>query len=260
MTIAFSALTDLLAMYIWPFIRITAFVVAIPAIGGALVPRRIRALLAVSLTIAMAPAVEQSLPVTAILSLSGALIAVQEALLGIAMGFVVQLVFDAVTLGAQTISMSMGLGFAVFLDRVSGVNIPVIGQLYLMLSLLIFLAVDGHLQLILMLAGSFESAPIGSLVLEAADAGSILTFSGQLFVGAMRIALPAVTTLLIVNLSFGVMSRAAPSMNLFAVGFPISMLLGFGVLYVGIESLAQSFNMMFPLALDTVLALLVRTP
>ncbi|MEO0576199.1 MAG: flagellar biosynthetic protein FliR, partial [Pseudomonadota bacterium] len=179
---------------------------------------------------------------------------------GLIMGFVTQLVFDAVSLGAQTVSMSMGLGFAVFLDRVSGVNIPVIGQFYLMLSLLIFLSVDGHLQLVQLLADSFYSAPVGRVDLSAADANAVLVFSSQLFVGALRIALPAVTTLLIVNLSFGVMSRAAPSMNLFAVGFPISMLLGFIVLYLGVDGLLVSYNIMFPAALETLSGLTAPVP
>ena len=248
---------DVLAMYVWPFLRISAFLVAIPAIGGAFVPRRIRALLAITMTLVMAPVITQSLPAEQILSLVGVLAALQEVALGLIMGFVTQLVFDAVTLGAQTVSMSMGLGFAVFLDRVSGVNIPVIGQFYLMLSLLIFLSVNGHLQLVQMLADSFSSAPIGAVDLTAADANAVLTFSGQLFVGAMRIALPAVTTLLIVNLSFGVMSRAAPSMNLFAVGFPISMLLGFVVVYLGVDGLVGSFESLFPAALETLSCLTV---
>ncbi len=166
------------------------------------------------------------------------------------MGFTVQIVFDAITLGAQTIAMSMGLGFAVFIDRASGVNIPVVSQFYLLLGLLVFLAVNGHLALIGMLAESFTSAPVGSIFLTAGDAQAILTWSSQLFVGAMQIALPAVTTLLVVNLSFGVMSRAAPTMNLFAVGFPISMLLGFVVLYLTVGGIERMFDNLFPSALE----------
>ena len=251
---------DLLAMYIWPFIRISTFVVALPAFGGAFVPRRIRALLAMALTIMIAPLVTHDLAPTEILSLGGVIRALQEAAMGLIMGFVVQIVFDAITLGAQTISMSMGLGFAVFIDRVSGVNVPVIGQLYLMLAMLIFLTVNGHLALIQMLYDSFQSAPIGSVYLNPTDAQAVLTWSSQLFVGAMRIALPAVTTLLVVNLSFGVMSRAAPSMNLFAVGFPISMLLGFVVLYLSVGSIEQSFGVMFPAALEALSGLMQAAP
>ncbi len=251
---------DLLSLYVWPFIRISTFVVTLPAFGGAFVPRRIRALLAIVLTIMIGPLVTNELAAIEIFSLAGLIRALQEAAMGLIMGFVVQIVFDAITLGAQTISMSMGLGFAVFIDRVSGVNVPVIGQLYMMLTLLIFLTMNGHLALIQMLFDSFSSAPIGSAYLNAADVQAVLTWSSQLFVGAMRIALPAVTTLLVVNLSFGVMSRAAPSMNLFAVGFPISMLLGFIVLYLSVGGIEPAFTAMFEGALETLAGLMQGTP
>lgn len=257
MTLDIAPIVDLLAAYIWPFIRISTFVVAIPAIGGAFVPRRIRALLAVVLTLLMAPVVEHDLSPMTMFSLSGLIHAMQEAALGFIMGFTVQIVFDAVTLGAQTIAMSMGLGFAVFIDRASGVNIPVVSQFYLMLTMLVFLAINGHLALIQLMADSFTAAPIGSTFLDASDAQAILTWSSQLFVGAMQIALPAVTTLLIVNLSFGVMSRAAPTMNLFAVGFPISMLLGFTVLYLTVGGIERMFDNLFPAALDALAGLTV---
>ncbi|MEL7024036.1 MAG: flagellar biosynthetic protein FliR [Pseudomonadota bacterium] len=256
MALDIFAVAELLPMYLWPMIRISAFVIAVPAIGGAFVPRRIRAILALVLTLAIAPSAATDAPPEVIFSLSAALLVMQEVLLGILMGFTVQLVFDAIVLGAQTVSMSMGLGFAVFLDRVSGVNIPVIGQMYLMLAMLLFLSADGHLQLIRLLAESFSTAPVGTSFLALGDLEGVLTFSSQLFVGAMRIALPAIATLLIVNLAFGVMSRAAPSMNLFAVGFPISMLLGFLTLYATVGGLAQVFSTSFPLALESLSALI----
>ncbi len=250
MTLEIAPIVDLLAAYVWPFIRISTFVVALPAIGGAFVPRRIRALLAIVLTLLLAPLVDHDLAPMALFSLGGVVQAIQEAALGFIMAFTVQNVFDAVTLGAQTIAMSMGLGFAVFIDRASGVNIPVVSQFYLLLAMLVFLAVNGHLALISMLADSFTNAPVGSVFLTATDAQAILAWSSQLFVGAMQIALPAVTTLLVVNLSFGVMSRAAPTMNLFAVGFPISMLLGFVVLYLTVGGIERMFDNLFPSALD----------
>ena len=260
MTIPMTYMIELMQVYLWPLIRISAFVVAIPAIGGAFVPVRIRALVAISMTLAMAPLVPAASSDLLIMSIAGAVAVLQEVALGLMMGFIVQLVFDAITLGAQTVSMSMGLGFAVFIDRVSGVNVPVIGQLYLMLALLIFLAVDGHLALIRLLFDSFSAAPPGTGFVSSLDAGAVLTWSSQLFVGAIRIALAAVTTLLIVNLSFGVMSRAAPSMNLFAVGFPISMLLGFLVLYVGVGVVDQTFDSLFPNALQVIRDLTQEAP
>ncbi len=157
--IALAPIIEALEMYIWPFVRIGAFLMVMPIVGGSFVPVKVRLLLAIVLTIAIAPIV----PPTAtrdVLSAAGLVTVIQEIGIGVAMGFLVQLVFDAIALGGQVIGMSMGLGFAVFLDRARGVSIPVLGQLFLMLSMLVFLALDGHLAMILVLANSFHAWPI----------------------------------------------------------------------------------------------------
>jgi flagellar biosynthetic protein FliR len=237
--IAISPLVEALAAYIWPFVRIGAFLMVMPVVGGSFVPARVRLLLAIALTIVITPLVK----VTAypeVLSLAGLVTMIQEIGIGVLMGFLVQLVFDAIALGGQVIGMSMGLGFAVFLDRARGVSIPVLGQLFLMLAMLIFLAIDGHLALIELLAASFTAWPVteGNLTLPILD--EVLFWTAQLFVLAMKIALPAVSALLVVNLSFGVMSRAAPTLNLFAVGFPVAMLLGFAVIFLNMGVLTEN--------------------
>ena len=154
--------------------------------------------------------------------------------------FAVQFVFDAITLGGQVIAMSMGLGFAVFLDRARGVNIPVLGQLFLMLGMLVFLSLDGHLALIKLVADSFELQTDrerrSQHEMRSWNVVACMV-SGQVFVVAMKIALPAISALIVVNLSFGVMSRAAPTLNLFAVGFPVAMLLGFVVIFLSMGTL-----------------------
>jgi flagellar biosynthetic protein FliR len=238
-------LLDLVAQHIWPFIRIGAFVMVMPVIGGSFVPQRVRLILAVVLTLVIAPALP-GLPSIDVLSLPGMLLMFQEIAIGVAMGFIVQLIFDAIALGGQVISMSMGLGFAVFVDRQRGVNVPVLGQLFMMLGMLIFLSLDGHLVLIRMLADSFQILPmnpdINSGGIGQAALSSLLTWSGQLFVVALNISLPAITALIVVNLSFGVMSRAAPTLNLFAVGFPVAMLLGFVVIFLSMEGLTANVS------------------
>jgi flagellar biosynthetic protein FliR len=239
--ISIGSLLDLVAQHIWPFIRIGAFVMVMPVIGGSFVPQRVRLILAVALTLVIAPALP-GLPSTDILSLPGMLLMFQEIAIGVAMGFVVQLIFDAIALGGQVISMSMGLGFAVFVDRQRGVNVPVLGQLFMMLGMLIFLSLDGHLALIRMLADSFQILPMNSGGMGQAALSSLIVWSAQLFVVALNIALPAITALIVVNLSFGVMSRAAPTLNLFAVGFPVAMLLGFVVIFLSMESLTASVS------------------
>ena len=234
-------LIQTLAAYIWPFVRIGAFLMVMPLVGGRFVPARVRILLAIALTVVIAPLVPQK-AYPEVLSLAGLVTMTQEIGIGVLMGFSVQLVFDAIALGGQVIAMSMGLGFAVFMDRERGVSIPVLGQLFLMLAMLIFLAIDGHLALIQLLSLSFSAWPIseGTLTLPILEA--LLVWTGQLFVLAMKIALPAITALLVVNLSFGVMSRAAPTLNLFAVGFPVAMLLGFAVIFLNMGVLVENVS------------------
>ncbi len=250
MNIAIAPILEMIGNYIWPFIRIGALVMVMPVIGGAFVPAKVRMLLALALTIVIAPALPGSPPLD-LMSFQGLVMIARELLVGIAIGFVVQLVFDAIALGGQVISMSMGLGFAVFVDRQHGVNIPVLGQLFMMLGMLMFLSLDGHLAMIRLLADSFQVLPLTAGGLSQIAVAEILEWAGQVFVVAAKIALPAITALVIVNLSFGVMSRAAPTLNLFAIGFPIAMLLGFAVIFLTMENLQENVS----LSLDAALAL-----
>jgi flagellar biosynthetic protein FliR len=246
--VAIGPLFEYLTMYLWPFLRVAAFVMVMPVIGGTFVPARVRILLALALTLVIAPVLEQTITVE-FFSLAGAITIFQELAIGIAMGFAVQLVFDAITLGGQVIAMSMGLGFAVFIDRQNGVSIPVLGQLFLMLGMLIFLSLDGHLALIQLVADSFQLLPIAGGGLTRVAISNLLAWSSQLFIVAMKIALPAVTALIVINLSFGVMSRAAPTLNLFAVGFPVAMLLGFVVIFLSMGSLTENVSRLSDAAL-----------
>ncbi len=236
-----ASLVTLLSDYFWPFVRIGAFVMMMPVIGGSFVPKQVRLILALALTLAITPLLPATVNVE-FLSFAGLILMMQEILIGVAMGFALQLIFDAISLGGQVIAMSMGLGFAVFLDRERGVNIPVLGQLFLMLGMLIFLSLDGHLAVIQLLADSFQILPVASGGLGRIAVWNLLLWSGQVFDVAMKIALPAVTALLVVNLSFGVTSRAAPTLNLFAVGFPVAMLLGFVVIFLSLGSLTENVS------------------
>ncbi len=252
-----TALLNHLMTYLWPFVRIGAFVMVMPVIGNSFVPPTARLLVGVALTVVMAP-VLPTYTAPEIFSLAGLIILFQEVAIGVAMGFGVQLVFDAFALGGQVIAMSMGLGFAVFLDRTRGVNIPVLGQLFLMLGMLTFLSMNGHLDLIKLVAESFYMLPIATGGLSGSAIETMLAWSSQVFVVALKIALPAITALVVVNLSFGVMSRAAPTLNLFAVGFPVAMLLGFVVIFLNMAGLQENVALSFAAALEKLPALIGR--
>ena len=242
MEIPIAAILQTISDLLMPFVRIAAAVMVMPVLSGSFTPARVKILLALGLTLVIAPVLPPASQVS-LLSLEGVLAVMREVLIGLAIGFVIQLVFDAIALGGQVISMTMGLGFAVFIDRQNGVNIPVLGQFFMMLGMLIFLSLDGHLAVIELLADSFQLLPLMGSGLSQNAIGGLLEWSSQMFVVAIRIALPAITAMLIVNLSFGVMSRAAPTLNLFAIGFPVAMLLGFVVIFLSMDNLRESVSL-----------------
>ena len=221
----------------YPFTRIGACLMVAPMFGARFVPVRMRVLLAVALTALVAPLT----PSTGIAPFSpqGFVVVAQQLLIGVALGFAMQVVFDALGLAGQLLANSMGLSFAFNVDPLRGSSTAALGQLYIILATLTFLALGGHLALLEVLVQGFTTMPIGTEGLGREGLWNLVLWGGQLFAGAIAIALPGVTALLIVNLAFGVVSRAAPSLNLFAVGFPISLVVGLLVVLAGIGPLQE---------------------
>jgi len=151
-------------------------------------------------------------------------------------------VFDAITLGGQLIANSMGLSYALTVDPVRGTGTTALGELYSIFVTLVFLALDGHLRLIEVLADGFRTLPVGGTGFGTTDLWQVVTWGGTLFSGALSIALPGITALLIVNLAFGMVSRAAPSLNLMSVGFPVILVFGLLVLVVSVPQLLAGFE------------------
>jgi flagellar biosynthetic protein FliR len=242
-----------IAQIFWPFVRVGSCFMVAPAFGAQYVPARIRVTVAGGVALLIAPLVP-SPPGVMPFSAPGLVITLQQALIGVALGFCMQLVFDAVTLGGQLLSNSMGLSFAYNLDPLHGAQTPVLGQFYTLLVTMTFLALNGHLRLIEILVDGFRTMPIGTSGLGPDGLWTVVQWSSILFSGALSIALPGVTALLIVNLAFGIMSRAAPTLNLFAVGFPISLIFGLVIMLVGLPTVQSGFVRLLQDAL-----LLVRT-
>lgn len=228
-------LANELALNVWPFFRIAGVVMVAPVFGARLVPARIRLAMSVAATLALAPLVPAGPPF--VLSLASGFIVAQELLIGVAMGFCLQMIFDALIIAGQTIAMSMGLGMATMIDPQRGVSVPVVSQFFVIVGMLIFLALGGHLATVRLIAESFAILPLGE-PLSSNGVWAVATYGSQMFAGALRIALPAATALLVANVAFGVMSRAAPSLNLFAVGLPAGLLVGFLLLLLNIGHLS----------------------
>ncbi len=241
LTLTTGQLEIWLAQIFWPFVRVGSCFMVAPAFGAAFVPARIRLVIAGGVALIIAPLVPSPAGV-APFSAAGLVITVQQAVIGVALGFCMQIVFDAVTLGGQLLANSMGLSFAYNLDPLHGAQTPVLGQFYTLLVTMTFLALNGHLRLIEILVDGFRTLPIGTTGLGSDGLWTVAQWGSTLFSGALAIALPGVTALLIVNISFGVMSRAAPTLNLFAVGLPVSLVFGLVIMLVGLPTVRTGFE------------------
>ncbi len=240
MSVTDAQLITWIASLIWPFIRIGAMLAAAPMFGARTVPVRVRIGLAFILAWTVVPLIPPAPPVDPF-SAEGLLITVHQVLIGAAMGFVLQMVFSALAQAGEAIAMSMGLGFAAMVDPQNGVQVPVVSQYYVVTATLIFLTLNGHLVLFETLIESFSTLPVGAGGIEREALWQLALWGGHMFAGAVLIALPAVASMLLVNLAFGVITRAAPQLNIFAVGFPMTLILGFMLIMLSLPSLTPKF-------------------
>lgn len=224
MTLDETALLNLIQSALLVFTRVAALMMLAPVLGSRMAPARIRLVLALLVTVLLLPLLQLQAPVF----FSGAwwLAMFQQLLIGFGMGLVLLLVFEAVMLAGELIALGMGLSFAQAADPLRGVSTPVVGQFLMLIATLLFLAQGGHHSLLLALAQSFNAQPIGGPGLGAAALWALASSAGQLFAGGLSMALPITMAMLLVNLAFGVLSRAAPAINLMSVGFPLGMLTG----------------------------------
>lgn len=223
-------LHTLIASYIYVFLRIGSMFVSMPVIGTKLVPLRIRTFLAILITAVIAPLLPP-LPAIDPISIAGFITALTQISIGILVGLVVQITFQVVILGGEILAMQSGLNFATMNDPQFNQNVPTISQFYLMAVTLTFLGFNGHLLVIQFIVDSFKTLPIGSFFFTHMQIKDLFNFSAIMFSGAITIALPAIISLLIVNLTFGVMTKAAPQLNIFSIGFPLTLVFGLGIMF-----------------------------
>lgn len=226
LVISDEQLSQFIGTYLWPMLRISAFYFAMPVVGARTVPARLRIILTLLTTILLAPVLPPS-PIVSFLSMEGFVMVIKEVLIGLALGFCMQVVLHVFVLAGQFMAMKMGLGFAAMNDPSSGVSVTVLSQFYLLLSTLLFLSTNGHLVILQLLIDSFTTFPIGGNGMTSVHFSVIVEMGSWLFSAALLITLPLFTSLMIVNMSFGVMSRSAPQLNVFTVGFPITLIFGF---------------------------------
>jgi flagellar biosynthetic protein FliR len=237
----FAIWDDVLALlytFLWPMTRISACLISTPIFSAMSVNTTLRITLAMVLTILIYPL--HDWPIVDVLSGAGLVLFLEQVVIGVMMGLILQVVFAAVSAAGEFISLSMGLGFAMMVDPNSGVQTPVVSQFLVILATLVFVSIGGHLILIELLLDSFRLWPIDQPQLQMAMVWDLLQWSILIFSGAAMIALPAMVILLLTNSAMGVISRASPSLNVFAVGFPLTLLMGIVTLIVLLPSFMGS--------------------
>ena len=231
-TITSTELLALVASFLWPLTRILGLISTAPLFGNVNVPRTIKLSLGLMLALILAPSIE-TLPSADLMSLDGIFLLAQQFIIGAAMGFTIRIVFSAVEMAGEVTGMTMGLGFATFYDPVSQGRSSAISQFLALVTLMVYLATNLHLLVLSMLADSFNTLPITGLALSGNMFMDIAEWGGRIFSGGVQLALPMIAVLLITNMSLGILTRAAPQLNLFGIGFPITI--GIGFLMIGMS-------------------------
>ncbi len=239
------------ALFIWPLMRISALFVSMPLFSIHAVPARVRLILSVVITLVVMPLLP-ALPAVEMFSYTGFMMAIAQVVIGLTSGFILQLVFAAVVFAGQGIALSMGLGFSMMVDPQNGQQVPVVAQIYTVTTTLIFISLDGHLLLIQMLLDSFKSLPISVDGIDKAGIWSIIVWSGQMFSGGLLLAMPVIASLLLVNVIFGVAARSAPQLQIFSVGFPVTLMLGMLLIWKTLPDVLDQFSGLLTDAYDLI--------
>jgi len=246
-----------LATLMFPMVRLLAFISTSPIFGNKQVPKRVKIGLALLLAILIAPTLAAP-PAVAIGSGQGLLIMVQQIIIGTAMGLTLRMIFNAFEMAGELAGLQMGLGFASFYDPQNSSYSPVIAQWLGIIATLAFLAMNGHLLMLSALAESFHTLPIGAMM-PVKSFYTLASWGGSIFAYGVQISLPVLAALLVTNLALGILTRAAQQLNPFAIGFPITLGIGFFILSFTLPYLPSLLDRIVQESVTTALGL-VKLP
>ena len=233
-----------IASFLWPLTRILGLIATAPLFGNISIPAPIKVGLGVMLALIIAPGVP-TLPAMDPMSMSGLLILVQQFVIGAAMGFTIRIVLATIEMAGEIVGMTMGLGFATFFDPQSQGRSSAISQFLALLALMIYLAANLHLALLSVLADSFTSMPISALPISSHPFQILIAWGGRIFSAGVQLSLPIVAALLITNVALGILTRAAPQLNLFGIGFPVTICVGFVMIGLTLPYLITPLDRLF---------------
>ncbi len=216
---------------LWPFLRVLAVFTSAPVFSSRAFPVRAR----IALAFLVAFASQESLPLAPVIGLNDAAVLgviVQQVGIGLALGFAVRVVFAAVELAGEVVGFQMGLNFASFFDPSLNSQSSAVASFFGQITSLLFVVMNGHLMVLMAVNKSFQAFPIDQNFLQALAQMKLYQLGTDLFASALWMAMPMIGMLMFVNLALGVISRVAPQMNIFAVGFPITLVVGLiGIAY-----------------------------
>jgi len=234
---------------LWPFVRVLALFTAAPVFSQRSIPMRAKVGLAFLVAVcAQATLIDQ--PVVSINSPDALGTLVQQIVVGLAIGFAVRLVFAALEVAGELIGLQMGLNFASFFDPASNAQISAISRFFVQIGTLLFIVINGHLLLLMAVVKSFDSFPVDGNFMQSLAQMRIHEMGGAVFASAFWIALPMIAMLLFVNLALGIISRVAPQMNIYAVGFPVTLTVGLIGIVATLPMLEQPLMALLQRAMD----------
>ncbi|MES1983106.1 MAG: flagellar biosynthetic protein FliR [Pseudomonadota bacterium] len=245
-----AQLSAWLALFVFPFVRILALIASSPVLGNTQVPVRVKIGLALLLTMIVAP----GLPAQGIdpASALGMLVLMQQILAGLAIGFTMRLILNSVEMAGEIIGLQMGLGFASFFDPLNASFAPVVAQFLGIIAALAFLGLDGHLFMLSALADSFLTFPVSATMPSGTALHTIAAWGGSVFAHALQLSMPIIGALLLTNLALAILTRSAPQLNIFAIGFPITLAVGFATLLLSLAYMAGLLEQITHASLDEV--------
>lgn len=233
----------------WPFLRVLAVFTTAPVFSMRAIPVRAK----VALAFFVALATQASLPNMPVIGFSDPQVlgvVVQQVGVGLAIGFAIRLVFSAVELAGEVVGFQMGLNFAAFFDPTINAQSSAVARFFGQMTSLLFLAMNGHLMVLMAITRSFHSFPLDQNFLETLKQMKLQRLGADLFASALWIALPMIGMLMFANLAMGIISRIAPQMNIFAVGFPITLVVGLVGITVTLPMLDQPFMALMEKAVE----------
>lgn len=236
--------------FFWPFVRIAAMVSSAPLLSESSIPARVKVGLAVMLTLIVAPTLEP-MPSLSTASWGALWIIGQQVLIGLALGLTMRIIFAAVQTAGEFVGLQMGLAFASFFDPGTGSNTAVLARILNTITLLVFIAMNGHLLMIGGLVRTFEVLPIAGAALDVNGWGVLMEWSRQIVISGLLLALPVMVVLLTINLSLGILNRTAQQLSVFAVGFPISLTVGLTILAAVLPQISPFLERLFQDGYDT---------